>query len=210
MSAPTRGVHRDDGANGSGAPGSASRSEPHDRVAGMLLGTDDYLGAKPFRWGKLVARLRNLMRRSGSGQASVSRRLTPRELEIRRSPGEGRLPYEIVGQPFISPKTVVIHSENILRKLGVRSRARGPSPSPTARNPAALGGDRRTALAVAADDRAGEAQAGERLDGDRGRVRRASHAGRGAPRETVAAASRPRHVSRCRCRRCSGRGPARG
>ena len=52
---------------------SGERTEPFDRVAGLLLGADDYL-VKPFALEELVARVRALLRRLGpeEGAASLS------------------------------------------------------------------------------------------------------------------------------------------
>jgi DNA-binding NarL/FixJ family response regulator len=101
---------------------SGARTEPYDRVAGLLLGADDYL-VKPYADGELIARLTNLYRRSRSRSLGEARRLTKRELEVLDLLGEGLRHDDIARQLFISPKTVATHVEHILRKLGVRSRA---------------------------------------------------------------------------------------
>jgi DNA-binding NarL/FixJ family response regulator len=101
---------------------SGARTEVYDRVAGLLLGADDYL-VKPYAEGELVARLTNLYRRSRSRTLGEARRLTKRELEVLDLLGEGLRHEDIARQLFISPKTVATHVEHILRKLGVRSRA---------------------------------------------------------------------------------------
>ena len=66
---------------------SGLRSEPLDRVAGLLIGADDYL-IKPFDPDELVTRARLLLTRNGAnvpgppvGEAAVSE-LTPREREV--------------------------------------------------------------------------------------------------------------------------------
>jgi DNA-binding NarL/FixJ family response regulator len=101
---------------------SGARTEPYDRVAGLLLGADDYL-VKPYANGELIARLTNLYRRSHARTLGEARRLTKRELEVLDLLGEGLRHDDIARQLFISPKTVATHVEHILRKLGVRSRA---------------------------------------------------------------------------------------
>ena len=101
---------------------SGTRTESYDRVAGLLLGADDYL-VKPYADGELIARLTNLYRRSRARRLGEARRLTKRELEVLDLLGEGLRHDDIARQLFISPKTVATHVEHILRKLGVRSRA---------------------------------------------------------------------------------------
>jgi len=101
---------------------SGHRTEPYDRVAGLLLGADDYL-VKPYADGELIARLTNLYRRSRSRALGEARRLTKRELEVLELLGGGLRHEDIARQLYISPKTVATHVEHILRKLGVRSRA---------------------------------------------------------------------------------------
>jgi DNA-binding NarL/FixJ family response regulator len=101
---------------------SGHRTESYDRVAGLLLGADDYL-VKPYADGELIARLTNLCRRSRARRLGETRRLTKRELEVLDLLGEGLRHDDIARQLFISPKTVATHVEHILRKLGVRSRA---------------------------------------------------------------------------------------
>jgi DNA-binding NarL/FixJ family response regulator len=99
---------------------SGVRTEPYDRVAGLLVGGDDYL-VKPFSPGELVTRLGKLVRRLDSRPTGA--RLTAREREILELMGHGLPHAEIARRLFISPKTVATHVEHILRKLGVRSRA---------------------------------------------------------------------------------------
>jgi len=101
---------------------SGTRTESYDRVAGLLLGADDYL-VKPYADGELIARLKNLVRRARSRAPAEARRLTKRELEVLDLLGEGLRHEDVARRLFISPKTVATHVEHILRKLGVRSRA---------------------------------------------------------------------------------------
>jgi DNA-binding NarL/FixJ family response regulator len=101
---------------------SGTRTESYDRIAGLLLGADDYL-VKPYADGELIARLTNLFRRARSRSHGEARRLTKRELEVLDLLGEGLRHEDIARKLFISPKTVATHVEHILRKLGVRSRA---------------------------------------------------------------------------------------
>ncbi len=99
---------------------SGDRTEPYDRVAGLLLGADDYL-VKPFDPRELVTRLEILIRRARA--AHGERPLTPREFEVLTLLAEGLTQAEIAERLEISSKTVATHIERILGKLGVRSRA---------------------------------------------------------------------------------------
>jgi DNA-binding NarL/FixJ family response regulator len=100
---------------------SGTRSEPHDRVAGLLVGADDYL-TKPYAPDELLARVRRLVRNARPAGAQ-NFGLTPRELEVLELLAEGLSPEEIAARLVISVKTVGTHIEHIFRKLGVRTRA---------------------------------------------------------------------------------------
>jgi DNA-binding NarL/FixJ family response regulator len=105
---------------------SADRQEAPDRVAGFLLGADDYVG-KPLTADELLARAKALIRRvSGRGRGPVSQPrsgLTERELEVLRLLADGLDQATIAQRLFITPKTVSKHIEHILTKLPARSRA---------------------------------------------------------------------------------------
>jgi DNA-binding NarL/FixJ family response regulator len=100
---------------------SGERTESFDRVAGLLIGADDYL-VKPFAGDELLARLRSLLRRAGRAEASPST-LTRRELQVLELLADGLDQGEIAERLVISPKTVGTHIERILAKLGAHSRA---------------------------------------------------------------------------------------
>jgi two-component system, LuxR family, response regulator FixJ len=101
---------------------SGERVESFDRVAGLLIGADDYL-VKPFAQDELLARLRGLVRRNEHAAVRSLRGLTRRELEVLRHLAEGLGQSEIAKLLVISPKTVGTHIEHIFDKLGVRNRA---------------------------------------------------------------------------------------
>jgi DNA-binding NarL/FixJ family response regulator len=104
---------------------SGERTETIDRVAGLLIGADDYL-VKPLAADELLAHVRALMRRTGPSapsQPTIVSELTKRELEVLHLLAEGLEQTEIAHQLVISPKTVSTHTQNIFRKLGVRNRA---------------------------------------------------------------------------------------
>jgi DNA-binding NarL/FixJ family response regulator len=104
------------------------RTEPYDRVAGLLLGADDYI-VKPFDEGELLARIRSALRHSaappnnGSQGDPVVGTLTSREQEVLKLLARGQTQAQIAGELFISPKTVGGHIQRVLEKLGVHSRA---------------------------------------------------------------------------------------
>lgn len=94
--------------------------ESYDRVAGLLIGGDDFL-VKPFAPDELLARVQALLRRPWLAAPSAD--LTTREQEVLALLAEGLDQREIAERLVISAKTVGSHIEHILSKLGVRSRA---------------------------------------------------------------------------------------
>jgi DNA-binding NarL/FixJ family response regulator len=100
---------------------SGTRTDSGDRVAGLLVGGDDYL-VKPFDPNELLARVRRLLPARLAG-GETTRKLTRRELEVLSLLVEGLNQPEIAEKLFISPKTVGKHIEHILAKLGVHNRA---------------------------------------------------------------------------------------
>jgi two-component system nitrate/nitrite response regulator NarL len=100
---------------------SGSRTESYDRVAGLLVGADDYI-VKPYAPDELLTRVRALVRRSQPLTLPLTGKLTKRELEVLRLLADGLRQDEIAERLFISRKTVGTHVANILRKLGVHSQ----------------------------------------------------------------------------------------
>jgi DNA-binding NarL/FixJ family response regulator len=111
---------------------SGERTEPFDRVAGLLLGADDYM-IKPFDPDELMARARALVRRrkrsgsNGAHQNGDTTALTAREREVLTLLAQGLEQDAMAEQLVISPKTVATHIQRILTKLGVHSRAQAVS-----------------------------------------------------------------------------------
>lgn len=107
---------------------SGQRTTASDRVAGLLVGADDYI-VKPFNDDELLARVRAALRRvaprngNGAAATSVWAPLTAREREILRLLASGLTQNDIAAALFISPKTVGGHIQRVLTKLGVHSRA---------------------------------------------------------------------------------------
>jgi DNA-binding NarL/FixJ family response regulator len=108
---------------------SRERTAPADRVAGLLVGADDYI-VKPFDDDELLARARGVLRRveprsrppEEPGAEAVGGSLTVRESEVLRLLARGQSQGQIAEQLFISPKTVGGHIQRILTKLDVHSR----------------------------------------------------------------------------------------
>jgi DNA-binding NarL/FixJ family response regulator len=101
---------------------SGDRVEPSDRVAGLLIGADDYL-AKPVARDEIVARVRRHLERVSQPEGRPSPRLTVREREVLGLLASGLGPGQIAGALAISPKTVATHVEHIYAKLGAHTRA---------------------------------------------------------------------------------------
>ena len=101
---------------------SGDRTESSDRVAGLLLGADDYL-VKPVAPDEIVARVRRHLRRRRALNGNRVFGLTAREREVLKLLAEGMGPVEIGRCLLISPKTVSTHVEHIYVKLGVHTRA---------------------------------------------------------------------------------------
>jgi DNA-binding response OmpR family regulator len=100
---------------------SGERTEAVDRVAGLLLGADDYL-VKPFAADELLARVASLLRRHKHQPNGYAPALTPREQEVLELLAHGLANAEIARRLTISPKTVGTHIAHIYEKLGVRTR----------------------------------------------------------------------------------------
>jgi DNA-binding response OmpR family regulator len=101
---------------------SGVRTHSLDRVAGLLLGADEYL-EKPFAPDELLIRVARLVRRSAPVSPAVAARLTRREREVLSFISAGLDVRDIAARMHVSPKTVGTHIENIYRKLGVHTRA---------------------------------------------------------------------------------------
>jgi filamentous hemagglutinin family protein len=106
---------------------SGERVESYDRVAGLMLGADDYL-VKPFDPDELLARVRRTLGRQSEGERIESEAeelidaLTPRERQVLALLASGRSSKQAARELVISPRTLGTHMQHILGKLGVHSR----------------------------------------------------------------------------------------
>lgn len=100
---------------------SGERTKSSDRVAGLLIGADDYV-AKPFDPEEILARARRLMSRIQTAHPTLDSHLTGRELQVLGLLAQGLNQRRIAKELFISSKTVGTHIQRILTKLHVHSR----------------------------------------------------------------------------------------
>jgi DNA-binding NarL/FixJ family response regulator len=105
---------------------SGKRTDPIDRIAGLLLGADDFI-VKPLDVNEVVVRVSRLVARhpvNGQSEQDASLpNLTAREQEILALVADGVRQTEIARSLSISQKTVATHIQNMLGKMGVHSRA---------------------------------------------------------------------------------------
>jgi DNA-binding response OmpR family regulator len=119
----------------------SARNLEADKLQGFRLGADDYV-TKPFSIMELLARISALLRRTprapaagnGSGAPSAPAQLsddelrarfglTARQITVARLLGEGYSNAEIAQQLSVSYFTARNHTEQVLAKLGVPTRA---------------------------------------------------------------------------------------
>jgi DNA-binding NarL/FixJ family response regulator len=104
---------------------SGERTESFDRVAGLLIGADDYM-TKPFDPDELLARVSRMLERLAQQRPQMLDDdvfgLTPRECEVLGLLVDGLSQPEIAERLFLSPKTVGTHIQRIMGKMGVKSR----------------------------------------------------------------------------------------
>jgi len=100
---------------------SSERTTSADRVAGLMIGADDYLTV-PFDPDELLVRARRLLARVSGRSTPPDTPLTARETQVLQLLADGQSQDAIAGELFISAKTVGTHIQRILTKLGVHSR----------------------------------------------------------------------------------------
>ena len=94
---------------------SGERIEAYDRVAGLLIGGDDYL-VKPFAPDELLARVHALIRRA---RVATAARLTSDERNLVRLLRQGLGAEEIAQRLGETPNTVRDRVDDVFTKLGV-------------------------------------------------------------------------------------------
>lgn len=107
-----------------------ARNDERDKVEGLDLGADDYL-TKPFGPAEMLARVRAVLRRKRPAEAAPTslvvgdltinlarRRVVRGETEIRLTPTEYRLLYELATHPG----RVMLHSDLLSRVWGTEYR----------------------------------------------------------------------------------------
>jgi two-component system, NarL family, nitrate/nitrite response regulator NarL len=102
------------------------RTSSFDRVAGLLIGADDYLPVAVAA-DELCARVARLMRSRPPSRPVGGIGLTHREREVVHLIAAGLTQREIAARLTISLKTVSAHTEHIFSKLGVHTRAQAVS-----------------------------------------------------------------------------------
>ncbi|MET0397944.1 MAG: DNA-binding response regulator [Longimicrobiaceae bacterium] len=113
----------------------SARNLEGDKLQGFRLGADDYV-TKPFSVLELLARISVLLRRAGQAAAPAERPaalsdeelrerfgLTARQVVVARLLGEGCSNVEIAKRLSVSYYTARNHTEQVLAKLGIGSRA---------------------------------------------------------------------------------------
>ena len=114
----------------------SARGTEADKLQGFRLGADDYV-TKPFSIRELLARVAVLLRRAAPASiaADVSPQpitddglrerygLTQRQVTVARLLGEGMTTADIAAKLGVTYHTARNHADQVLQKLGVRSRA---------------------------------------------------------------------------------------
>jgi DNA-binding NarL/FixJ family response regulator len=100
--------------------------------AGMASGADDYL-TKPFTAEELIMAVEGRLQRQQQGadspasaellQERLKETLTEREREVLALIGQGLVSKDIAAELQLSPRTIGVHRQNIMRKLNLHNAA---------------------------------------------------------------------------------------
>jgi DNA-binding NarL/FixJ family response regulator len=100
---------------------SGERTASHDRMAGLLIGADEYL-SKPYPSDEFLFRVQRLVRRAAPATTPLPFALTTREHEILQLLAQGLSQKEMAQQLYLSPKTVNTYVDRLYEKLDVHSK----------------------------------------------------------------------------------------
>jgi DNA-binding NarL/FixJ family response regulator len=100
---------------------SGERTESHDRMAGLLIGANEYF-AKSWAVDEFLFRVQRLVPRVESAPPAGDFVLTNREREILQLLARGLSHKEIAQELCLSPKTVNTYTERLYDKLSVHSK----------------------------------------------------------------------------------------
>ena len=92
-----------------------SRDASEDVVRGLDAGADDYL-AKPFRFEELLARIRALHRRGGSGRLDVLRHGTLALDRLRHTAALNGQPLDLTPKEFQLLEYFLLHPDEVVRR----------------------------------------------------------------------------------------------
>jgi two-component system response regulator CpxR len=109
-----------------------ARGDEVDRIVGLELGADDYL-PKPFNPRELAARMRAVMRRSGSEREGPNECLVIGDLALdmgARSLRRGDAPLELTGAEYELLELLLQRAGSVVSREELARRALGRRPSP--------------------------------------------------------------------------------
>ena len=102
-----------------------ARGDPHDRVAGLETGADDYL-AKPFHFEELVARIKVRLRDDGAATEQTQLRVGGVALDLRtRWASVGGETVELSAREFELLRTFLQHPNQVLSREQLLARVWG-------------------------------------------------------------------------------------
>ncbi|MDD2389020.1 MAG: response regulator transcription factor [Desulfobacterales bacterium] len=101
-----------------------AKGDVADRVRGLDIGADDYL-AKPFSLGELLARIRALLRRSGSQAESVLQVLDLQLDTVSRAVTKGKAPIELTHREFCILEFLLYNKNRVVSRFSLAEHVWG-------------------------------------------------------------------------------------